>query len=289
LHFANPLSSGPISITHSRIEGQGDDCMNINVAMGYIKAISEDRKQIRVEGYVKSNPLVTGDTVNVMNTNLQWMQQIGSITVVGPNTVNLTEPLIAAAKLYDVAYAANDIPTNVKIAHNYFGQNRARGILIKAFTALLTNNTFDRNSGMAILTQSDVCWWFEGATVDDFTVIDNQFVAANGGPAASYGDVTVATDVPEMANGVPNGCTTSPYVVQYNVTVNRNTFVNNVNSGVTTSVWVSNVDGVAVSDNVITRQSGVPVPAAELEGSTCTGTVANGNTCNGGNCTISGL
>jgi hypothetical protein len=296
IHIVSQALGSQLTLQNSRVEMQGDDCVNVNTPMERVSRVASSTELVAA-GYSNTFPFQAGDVINVLDgQTLQFKQQVSGATL---NAHARTLTLTAAgaswnANVGDLLFAANFFSDSVTIADNYFGKNRARGLIVRGFNLLINGNTFDRNSGPAFLAVTDGCYFFEGVNVINVNFLSNIVVAVNAGPAACYGAVTVVGNVPNFGpNGpTPGTCTQSTAAYNYNVSVQSNTFVHNVfqpGNGAMTTVWIATTDGVGVTDNTITRQSGVPVPTCELYGTDNVQTSHSGNVCNGGTCTVCGL
>ena len=92
----------------------------------------------------------------------------------------------------------------VHISNSYFGQNRARGALLKTSNVLVSNCTFDHNSGPCVQAFPDGCYWFESGGFSNWTLTNSTFWGCNGGAAAGLGDVFVAACAPKWrSDGLP--------------------------------------------------------------------------------------
>ena len=296
IHVVSQPISASFMMANCRIAAQGDDGLNINTPMAQITAVSPDQHTVAASDYANTFPFQNGDTVNVLNgATLQFQQQLADVQVDSGQHTFYTATAASLANVGDLVFAANAMSMNVQITSNYFGRNRGCGVRSRSYNTYIASNTFDRISANAVSSTIDSCFYFEGVNIIDYTFVGNTIVAANAGPGANYGAVTIMGNVPQFnPSGVPipGTCTDSTAAVCFNVTVSSNTFIHNIfqpGNVPMTTVWIGITDGVGVADNSITRQSGVPVPSFELFGVNCVNTLAVGNVCNGGACSTSGL
>lgn len=62
---------------------------------------------------------------------------------------------------------------SVHIADSYFGQNRARGALLKSSNVLVERSTFDHPADHCIQAFPDGCYWFESNGFKNWTLRNN--------------------------------------------------------------------------------------------------------------------
>lgn len=296
IHVVSQAASAAFVLTGSHIASQGDDGLNINSPMARISALSPDRRTVAAAGFSNTFPFQTGDTVNIIDgQTLQYKQSLPGI-VASPSSLTFSSSTPAStANVGDLCFAASAMSNNVQITNNYFGRNRGRGMLIRAFHSYIVGNTFDRVSANAYLMVTDSCYFYEGLNVIDVNFSGNTIVAVNAGACANSGAVTVVGNIPSFSpdgQPVPGTCGDSVVPVNYNISIANNNFVHNVfmpGLPAMHTVWMSITDGVGVAGNTVTRDPGVPVPAYEIWGQNCVSTVAADNTCNGAPCSTSGL
>ena len=99
---------------------------------------------------------------------------------------------------------------------NYFGNNRARGILVKTSHVLIENNRFENTLGPAIQAYPDGCFWFESASFTNWTARNNIITGVNRDHQWSndqlnisefqVGDIIIAACGVDFVDGRPDNC-----------------------------------------------------------------------------------
>ncbi|CUG87158.1 membrane-associated protein, putative [Bodo saltans] len=298
IHVCNQKEGSQFVLTNSYIASQGDDCLNINAPMARIQSISADRRSIIATGYGGSAPPVSvGDVIQVLNRSTLAktfatttteesnfsVSPDGNITLMG---VGAIWP-VGDVDVGDLIYASDAMTTTAIIQDNYFGQNRARGMLIRGKNFTVSNNVFDRNSGPSVLIVIDGCTFFEGPVLQSLLFLRNTIINPNLGPATSPGAFFTLGQTPEFTPSgvpVPNTCsTTSGSPAFYNFTVSQNLFVFNLTDPLlptpTNSLYAEVVSGFSVMDNDVVRSNGVAGVSCEFTAVSCTQQSAVGNSC----------
>jgi hypothetical protein len=284
VHVENQRIGSLFRLVDSHIEGQGDDCVNVNTALASVTAVSGNT--IVAEGYANSFPFLTGDTVNLMSgEDAQFKQQQGGCSFNAQGSTITCPVAWNGIAVGDLVYCANCLSEGT-VANNYFGRNRARGTLLRGLGFAVTTNVFDRNSGPAMFAPVDACYFFEGPFLYNLIFRHNTIVASNAGAASQYAAVALVPQVRQYSNGkpVPHSCVDSPAAAYINATVDNNIFIHDVyfNSPLPTT-FIADTGPVIVTRNNVTRYA-MPVPSCELEFQNCNGLVVRSNTCNGGSC-----
>jgi hypothetical protein len=104
----------------------------------------------------------------------------------------------------------------VWIRNSYFGQNRARGALLKSSHVVVEDTVFDHTSAHCIQAFPDGCYWFESSGFTNWTVRNVSFLGCNAGGGAMGGlaDVFVAACAPAWGpDGRPKSQGGSPVTV----------------------------------------------------------------------------
>jgi hypothetical protein len=296
VHVSNPRG-GAVLIRGCVFEGQGDDGVNVPTIYQDIGAISADRRTITVgkdgQAGVNDGVLWAGATANFFRrSTLAPDAAPGTvISVSGPN-VTLAAPLPAGVALFDLVNNAASYADYVEISDCVFRANRARGALVKASNALVTRNLFDHCTGSAIKTETDGCYWFEGAPVRNWTVSNNNISSCNYGTAALPGDIMLDSYVPVIGgDGVPTTQCLTPTAqpVHFGVTIANNSFFQDAGSA---AAAMFSVQGVRVTGNTVVRAAGAPRAQPFDFGcgaGSCSQAVVGGNVCDGGACVVAGL
>ena len=111
--------------------------------------------------------------------------------------------MAAAVSQFALLTSITAEPDSVVIRNSYFGNNRARGTLVKTSNALLENNVFNHTNAHCIQANPDGCYWFESNGFTNWTVQNNTFLGCSAGSPGSGADIYVANCVPEWSNGLP--------------------------------------------------------------------------------------
>ena len=169
-----------VTIKNCSFNGQGDDCMNLHI-YGYPNYYLTLTSDTNITFQNRLN-LRIGDLLEVMNPTtgeIKGQVAVASVTQVGATATQCT----LAAGLSTVGYnSATDwiYPlslscSNFKIVHNYFGQNRSRGVLIGARRGIIQANTFENAEGYGINLGHGGTQWGTGVTPSDVTIRNNIF------------------------------------------------------------------------------------------------------------------
>ena len=289
VHVENQRIGSTFRLVNSHIEGQGDDCVNVNSPMASVTQVSG--RTISVAGYGNSFPFLAGDTVNLISgQTAQFKQQQGQCTF-SSSALTIQCPGAWTARVGDLVYAANCLSEGL-VANNYFGRNRARGLLLRGLGFNVTGNVFDRNSGPAMFAPVDACVFFEGPFLYNLNFERNTVVANNAGPGMQYGSIALVPQVRQYVNDlpVPNTCVDAAVPSNINVTVRDNVFIHDVYyMSPMPTTYITDTEGVVVASNNVTRYA-MPSPSCEFTCVECTGTVYTaGNTCNKGACATCGF
>ena len=293
VHLSN--SRGVDLIRRCVFEGQGDDGINIPTIYQDIGFISTDRLTLTLgkDGVagVNRGTLWAGATVNFFaRLTLNPNAPPGRVVSVSGNNVTLAAPLDAAVKLFDLVNNAASYARYVEVSDCTFRANRARGALLKASNLLAARNVFDHCTGSAIKTESDGCFWFEGAPVRNWTIVNNTIRGVNYATAKMPGDVMLDSYVPTFKDGVPTTQCVTPTSepVHHGITIAGNAFFEDAGSS---AVAMFSAETISITGNVVTRAAGTPVPEFDFGcgSSSCANSAVTGNTCDGGACVVTGL
>ncbi len=285
IHIVNQRGGSLLRLVNSHVEAQGDDCVNVNTAMAAVTIVAGHT--ITAVGYGDSFPFQAGDIVNVISgeTAEFKQQQAGCRVDAHARTITCLQPWASAA-VGDLAYCASCMSQGT-VANNYFGRNRARGVLLRGLGFTVQANVFDRNSGPAFFAPIDACVFYEGPTLYNLNFVQNTIVGANAGPGSQYGAVALVPQVRQYSNGVPvpNTCIDSPAQVFINATISSNTFIHDVyyNTPLPTA-YIVDSSPVDIVNNNISRYA-MPTVGCEFFFRRALHYV-NGNTCNNGQCSL---
>ena len=183
-HFAN--CSGKINIYNCHLANQTDDATNIHGIYYRIADILSDNR-IMVElvhdaqygfDYLKPNTQIEFVIPQSLITYAQ--SKIKSAYAISDRkfmlTLNQAPP--AKVKRGDVIAGCSEYPT-VHIKKCYFGNNRARGLLLGSRAKItIEDNTF-HTPGTAILLEGDARYWFEQSGVRNVVIRHNTFNNCN--------------------------------------------------------------------------------------------------------------
>lgn len=186
-HFVN--CSGYLRMYNSHLANQTDDATNIHGVYYRIVDVLPDR-QLCVElandaqygfdifgakpaiEFASAKSLVTYGHAKVKSyyaiSDRKFM-----LTLAGPAPAN--------AKKGDVIAAEGDYP-DVHIKGCYFGNNRARGLLLGSRGRMLIEDNVFHTPGAALLLEGDGRYWFEQAGVRNVIIRHNTFDNCNFGP-----------------------------------------------------------------------------------------------------------
>ena len=296
-HFTNS-AGGRVRVTRSLFEGQGDDGMNIPTIFQQVVTLAPDRMSLQVQGRGDVGPSRSpvgraGAGVNFFDrATLALLGSVPATAVDADGTIHLAAPAPPGTALYSLITGAWAYPESVEVTDSVFRGNRARGVLLKAGNALLARNRFEHCSGAAVKTETDGCFWFEGAPVHNWTVVNNTIVGVNYGPGRMAGDVVVDNSVPVFSHGAPTTACV-PYdgggAVHTGLTIAGNTFAEQSVGQAAVAVFAAG--GLVVAGNTVEPPAdGAPRPALNFAGYGCSDVTFEGNVCAGGAaCTATGL
>ena len=181
-HFVN--CSGYIRMYDCRMLCQTDDATNIHGVYYRIAELAQPNRLIvelandaqRGFDYLKKGMQIEF----VCSNNLQTYAHAKIKDAHAINTeltrfeVNLENNISEDAKPMDVIAGCSEYP-EVHIRGCYFGQNRARGLLLGSRAKMLIEDCTFHNGGPALLMEGDARYWFEQAGVRDVTIRNNLF------------------------------------------------------------------------------------------------------------------
>lgn len=182
MHFVN--CSGYIRMYDCRMLCQTDDATNIHGVYYRIAELAQPNRLIvelandaqRGFDYLKKGLQIEF----VCSKNLQTYAHAKIKDAHAINTeltrfeVNLENDIPEDAKPMDAIAGCSEYP-EVHIRGCYFGQNRARGLLLGSRAKMLIEDCTFHNGGPALLMEGDARYWFEQAGVRDVTIRNNLF------------------------------------------------------------------------------------------------------------------
>ncbi|MBM3497114.1 MAG: hypothetical protein FJX74_00435 [Armatimonadetes bacterium] len=172
---------GGVTIRNCYFMGQGDDCINLHCP-------AFAGQHVRVEGPAEVTLLAdvdvrAGDVLEVMDptvSRIKGQVEVREATPAADGSslrVQLAQPLAAVGydPAVDYLYPASLAAPSFRIAHNYFGQNRSRCLLIQARGGVIEGNTFENAEGYGIILGYGGTAWAEGVIPRDVTIRGNVF------------------------------------------------------------------------------------------------------------------
>ena len=183
-HFVN--CSGYIKMYNCRLTNQTDDATNIHGVYYRIADILPDN-QIMVEfgndaqygfDYLKKG--MKTEFVNPQSLITFAYSKIKSVYAINERKymVTLSGAVPKGAKQGDAIAGCDEYP-DVHIKHCYFGNNRARGLLLGSRNRMLIEENTFHTPGSALLLEGDARGWFEQAGVRNVIVRNNTFDNCN--------------------------------------------------------------------------------------------------------------
>lgn len=174
------MCRGRVSITNSRFDGSGDDCLNVHGVHFGIK--SKDKNKITVafmhpqsHGY---QPIHVGDEIAFIDP--KTLLQYGKATVKGARLLNEyeIELTLDSAKCAVVGNVIEDISAcpDIYFSGNTLDRIITRGLLLTTRGKIvIENNHFISNSMSGILLSDDAKSWYESGMCRDVLIKDNIF------------------------------------------------------------------------------------------------------------------
>ena len=183
-HFVN--CCGEIKMTHSRLEGMFDDAINVHGNHLLIDTVLDAQtvivqlphfQQVGLMNMFPGNHVIISDKKTMQK---HFDATIDHVEIFNKKYAKLfLKEAIPFAK--DGLYCLDnmDLHPKVTVQHNFFGKNRARGILLTTTKEVLVeNNVFDCE-GTCILVNSDMFDWFESGAMSKIIVKNNTLVRQN--------------------------------------------------------------------------------------------------------------
>ena len=271
---------GHLHFNRLRVEGQGDDGMNVHGAFHDVRTIDHDSTATlsvtlgnRPAGSATElTELTLGARYEFRNRRTFQVEGIGVLqahTAVAPPTSRLQTARFlmeagANVSLYALCSNADLIPS-VHIEDSYFGNSKERGALLKSSNTLVERTLFNRTGSTCVEAWPDGCYWFESNGFRNWTLRNNTFlscVSDSDGPLeAGTSDVFVAACAPPFDNA-----TGKPVDMSHNSNlghpinnaqpfadgvIDSNHFVQQRDRGKRVALDLHGFDGLLVLNNVV--------------------------------------
>ena len=158
---------------------QGDDDVNINSGVGWIKSVSGDTVTFEADGSMNAEP---GDTMAFRDPGFNLTDVTAEVKTAerldhGMRRVTFTNPLPQEVQAGGFLFNLDNTGGNYVIRNNYFHEHRARGLLLQTSNGLVENNTFYKTTHNAIKIIMDINGvWHEGTGADNILVRNNKFI-----------------------------------------------------------------------------------------------------------------
>lgn len=143
---------------------------------------------------------------------------IKSYTVLAPELleVEFETPIPVAISIGDALENLTWNPS-VEVKNSYFGQHRARAILVSTPGKVVIHNNLFESSGAAICIPGDANHWYEGGAVADVSITKNTFRNCNSSAYQfSEGIISIQPGVPKLDQTLP--------AFHRNIRITENTF-----------------------------------------------------------------
>ncbi|MGM9791547.1 MAG: serine hydrolase domain-containing protein [Candidatus Cryptobacteroides sp.] len=168
--------SGNVQIMGCKVDGQGDDAVNVHGRYYCLEAISADARQLKLSSKRGQLLLDEGDILAFVDTLGGERRAYAKVESLQPYVC--VEGLDAedVPALRGCAVENMSKTPTVHISSNTFGaRNRARGVLVTSprHTDILWNAF--RSAGAAILVEGDLNYWYESGAVSDLNILHNTF------------------------------------------------------------------------------------------------------------------
>ncbi len=243
-HFVN--CSGYIRMYDCHFANQTDDATNIHGVYYRIADILPDNR-IMVElansaqyGFFYLKRGMKLEFVNAGSLITYAHNKIKSVYSINDRKfmVTLNSPLSSKTKKGDAIAGCDEYP-DVHIKGCYFGNNRARGLLLGSRAKMLIENNTFHTPGSALLLEGDARGWFEQAGVRNVIIRNNTFDNCN---FANWNKGTIG-----CGSGIDQEYFNSSYYNR-NLLIENNTFIIHR----TPVVYLYSVDGITFRNNRIT-------------------------------------
>ena len=205
-HFES--CSGTVHLSGAHFEGQGDDCMNVHGKFSDVRGIAHDLSAgtsvLTIGGAPHGGdaPPFVGEVYSFRNRST-WAIE-GQATLKSAVLKKWTfAPALPKVTMFALLTAASLEP-QVLVENSFFGNNRARGNLIKTSNVLVRNSTYHYSQGPCIQAHPDGAFWFESNAFTNWTISNSSFTGCNYAEGAGFGDITVQATAPRWQGGQPS-------------------------------------------------------------------------------------
>lgn len=221
---------GHLHFQRLRIEGQGDDGMNVHGAFHDVRAFENiaalaHGRGTEVTMKLGNRPAGSADELTELTVGARYefrnrrtfaVEGVGvlqSYAAVAPPASRLqtaTFVLDPGVNVSAYALCSNaDLVPSVHIEDSYFGNSKERGTLLKSSNTLVEGTTYNRTGSTCVEAWPDGCFWFESNGFSNWTLRNNTFLRcvndADGPLEAGTSDIFIAACAPpfDNATGMP--------------------------------------------------------------------------------------
>lgn len=253
-HISN--SQGYFIIDSCDFSYNGDDCLNIhdNSVQGFRRIDAKTIRLSRVQRW--RNPFGPGDPVEFRHADLS---PAGIATIVAAVSwdegreqclLEFASELPAELNDRSILFNRRYDSGHYVVRHNFFHQNRARGILLHAGEGLVENNRFYRNQGSAIQIECGAEErWAEGFGVRNLVIRDNWIESSD----VNHWNMAV------IYMGVYLDQGRTDYPIFQDIRIENNTIVNCPQQ----AIYVSSCERVFLRNNALLNPNAGPLKAAQ--------------------------
>ncbi len=247
LHFSN--CKGQITVDSCRFVGLMDDPINVHgTSVQLIKKINDRTLLCKFMhyqsiGFTWARP---GETVGLINN--ESLSTIGTAEVASFSAKNETEFEISFKNALPQNLVVGNALENltwtpdVSITNSFFGNCRARGLLVTTPGKVLIEKNVFESSGSAILIAGDANGWFESGGVKDVVIRNNVFndVCLTAMYQFSEAIISIYPEIPKLTSIQP---------FHRNIRIEKNTF----NPFDFPVLYAKSTEGLFFNDNIIRR------------------------------------
>ncbi|MCR5522345.1 MAG: right-handed parallel beta-helix repeat-containing protein [Clostridia bacterium] len=172
-------SDGCFLIEGCDFSRQGDDDVNINSGIGWVKSVSGKTITFEADGSMNAEP---GDTMVFRDKKFNLTGDTAVIESCNSNDSGLREVTFRDELPKGIEegwflFNRDNSGGNYVIRNNYFHEHRARSLLLQTSNGLVENNTFYKTSHNAIKIIMDINGvWHEGTGADNILLRNNKFI-----------------------------------------------------------------------------------------------------------------
>jgi hypothetical protein len=247
LHFSN--CRGQITVDSCRFQGLMDDPINVHGTSVQVIEKINDRKLLckfmhnQSIGTVWARP---GEKIGLIEN--ESMATIGFAVVESFTAKNAREFEITFKEALPQAVSVGDAVENltwapdVLVKNSFFGNCRARGMLVTTPGKVIIENNVFESSGSAILIAGDANGWFESGAVNDVLIRNNVFNDACLTSIYQFCEaiISIYPEIPKINSKLP---------FHRNIRIEKNTF----NPFDYPVLYAKSVKGLTFNDNTINR------------------------------------